>query len=89
MRERLHDHAVLLGFFPQAAKLIGSGVSSGDVEIEADGFESHGNIFGDAKGAAKIEVAFGGDFDPLGGNAHSAGYHLAGDLSAGGESAEE
>jgi len=85
----LHDHAVLLGFFAEAAKLIGRGVSSGDVEIEADSFETYGDVFGDAESAAEVEVAFGGDFDALRWNAHGAGDHLAGDLSAGDESAEE
>lgn len=89
MGESLHDDAVLLSFFAKAAELIGSCVSSGDVEIEANSFESHGNVFGNTEGAAKIEVAFGGYFYTFGGNAHGASDHLAGDLSAGSESAEE
>jgi len=87
--EGLHDDAVLLGFFPEGAKLIGSGVGGADVEVEADGLEADGDVFGNAEGAAKIEIAFGGDFDALGGDAHSSGDHLAGDLGAGSEGAEE
>jgi len=86
----LHDYAVLLGFFGATPGVVSvGGGGSGDIELEMDGFEADGNFFGDAEGAAKIQVAIHSDFDAFGRNGHGGRDHLTGDLSARGERAQK
>lgn len=89
MRQGLQNDAILDGFFLKAAELFGRGGGRADIEMKADLFEADGNLPGNAEGAAKVEIAFDGDVDALGGNLHGGGDHLAGDLRAGGKSAEQ
>jgi hypothetical protein len=81
----LHYDAILLGFLLQGTELLGSGSASGDVKVKANIFKTYPSALGDTEGAAKIEIAFHGDFDTLGRNAHRCSDHLASNLCAGGK----
>src|SRR5215471_3211890 len=58
LAQRLVDDAVALGEAVQRGELFG-GRFGVEVEGEADALKAHRHFFGDAKSAAKIQIAFG------------------------------
>src|SRR5579859_2178517 len=78
MHQRLHHHAILFRFLPQAAELFFGCLRSGDIEMKTNARKADGNFFRYAEGASKIQVAFYRDLNALGWDAHRRGYHLTG-----------
>ena len=87
--ERLHDDAVLFGLRAQRVELIRGCRRGDDVETYADGLESDRDLPREAERAAQVHVAFHDALDPFGRNSHRGRDHLAGDLRARRQGAEQ
>src|SRR5918997_84316 len=87
--QRLEDHAVPLRLLPQIFELLLCGGGRDDVEPGPDALEADGHFSGDAEGSRQVQVAFDLDLDALGLYPHGLGDHLARDLGAGRQSAEQ
>ncbi len=88
LAESLVDDAVALGEADEGGELIGRGVGI-EIEGEADIAEADGGVFGDAEGAAEIEVAFGADGAAAEFDAERSGDGGERDARAGGEGFEQ
>src|SRR5829696_9914476 len=87
--QRLEDHAVLLRLAPQVVQLLLGSSGSDDVEPGADALEAHANLLRDAKSSGEVQLTLDFDLDALGLYPHRLGNHLAGDLGAGRQGAEQ
>src|SRR5689334_19878157 len=89
MEQGLHDHAILLRFLAQSTKLLWGRLRGQDIKPQDDLLEAYGHVVGYPQSTAQIHVTIDGSLDALSGNPHCCSNHLAGDLSAGRQSAEE
>src|SRR5262245_17778006 len=89
MRQRLQDHAVLLGLLAKRPELLRRRRRRGHVETHADLLDPAGYLARDAERAPKVEVAVDLDVDALGRDPERRRDELARDLGARGERSEK
>src|SRR3954447_14351996 len=89
LAQRLQDGAVALRAGHEAVEVLRARVRRVDLEAHADRVEAGGDLAVDAERAAQVEVALDDDLDLAGVEAHRRRDHLARELRARGERAEQ
>src|ERR1700733_2555956 len=89
MQQRLHHHAILLGFLAQRADLFRSSARRSNIKVHTNVLEPHRHFLGNAERPAQIQIPFHRHLNPLGGNVHSRGHHLASNLRASSQSPKQ
>src|SRR5580704_9077981 len=77
MQQRLHHHAILLGFLAQRADLFRGSARRSNIKIHTNVLEPHRHFLGNTERPPQIQIPFHRHLNPLGRNVHSRGHHLA------------